>query len=162
MLENIARQHIPSGQERLGQLGGSHGGEGVFQSRGLDLLYGSSFQKLLIRPPIKQGGLGLRFLVKNSPVAFVGGVEMSLPYFSGVGGVCPLLENGVGVVEGAARWNRFIAAGSCTAQEFGQAWADLQTEGRQCAAYLGKEVGLPLSQGVEQAGDSSVDGSTRR
>ena len=46
--------------------------------------------------------------------------------------------------------------------EFGHSWADLQTEGRQCAAFLGKEVGLPLSQGVEQAGDGSVDGSTRR
>ena len=160
MLETISRQHIPSGQERLGQHGG--GGECVFEAPGLDWLQGSCFQKLLIHQPIKLGGLGLRSLAETSPAAFVGGVEMSLPHFSGVGGVCPLLENVVGVVEGAARWSRFIAAGSRTAQEFSQAWASLQTEGRQCAAFLGKEVGLPLSQGVEQAGDSSVDGSTRR
>ena len=38
----------------------------------------------------------------------------------------------------------------------------MQLEARQYAAYLSKELSAPLASEVESAGDSSVDGSTRR
>ena len=37
-----------------------------------------SFQELLVRLPVRRGGLGLRSCVDTSPAAFVGSVEMSL------------------------------------------------------------------------------------
>ena len=58
----------------------------------------------MITLPIKLGGLGLRSLVETSPAAFVGGVEMSLPHFTGEGGICPLLADVVGQVEGGDRF----------------------------------------------------------
>ena len=38
----------------------------------------------------------------------------------------------------------------------------MQTEAIQNAAYLGKELLLPLSLDVQKAGEGYVDGSTRR
>ena len=159
VLENLTRLNIP--RSGVG-VQGVAGQECIFQVPDVDWLHGHNFQELLVPQPIKLGGLGLRSLVETRTAAFIGGVEMSLPHFLGEGGVCPLLEDVVGLVEGAARWNSFLAADSRTAREFGQAWEALLTEARQCAAFLGKELGLPLSQGVEHAGDGSVDGSTRR
>ena len=39
----------------------------------------------------------------DKQAAFIGGVEMSLPYFAGDGGICPLLENQIGRLEGGDR-----------------------------------------------------------
>ena len=161
MLENITRSTIPrvDGQ----QTGGAdQSGECRLQVPGVDWVSGPSFQQLLVPLPVKLGGLGLRSLVETSPAAFVGGIEMSLPHFTGHGGICPLLEDVVGCVEGTARWSTFLAAESRTAQEFRQSWVSMQIESMQCAAYLGKELELPLSKEVEKAGECSVDGSTRR
>ena len=50
--------------------------------------------------------------------AFIGGVEMSLPHFTGEDGICAQLGEVVGMVEGLDRWNTFLVSGSRTAEEF--------------------------------------------
>ena len=117
---------------------------------------------MLIPQPIKFGGLGVRSLIETSPAAFIGGVEMSLPHFTGVGGICPSLEGVVGLVEGGSRWQTFLENGSRTAREFSESWSGLQVEIRQYATYLNKEVVAPMDRDVQSAGGLSVDGSTRR
>ena len=87
------------------------GFECVLQVPTVSFLHRRSFQNCLIRQPVKLGGLGLRSMQETSQAAFIGGVEMSLPHFAGDGGICPLLENQVGRVEGGDRWQTFLAAG---------------------------------------------------
>ena len=55
-------------------------------------LQGLSYQEWLVRLPIRERGMGQRSLVDTCPAAFIGSVEMALPYFTGEGGICPLLE----------------------------------------------------------------------
>ena len=55
-----------------------------------------------------------------------------------------------------------MGGNSRTSQEFQKYWLSLQTEARQCAEYLDKELVLPLSKEVVGAGETSVDGSSRR
>ena len=121
-----------------------------------------TYQQALVPQPMKLGGLGVRSLEETSPAAFIGGVEMSLPHFTGVGGICPTLEEVVGIVQGGSRWETFLQIGCRTANEFREAWSDIKLEARQYAAYLGKELIAPLASKVESAGDSSEDGSTRK
>ena len=83
LLEYATGLHIPRCDEGLGV------------ECMLDLPYGMlgrSFQELLVRQPVKLGGLGLRSMVETSYVAFVGGVEMALPFLTGDQGICPMLE----------------------------------------------------------------------
>ena len=49
-------------------------------------LAGRSYQRWMIRQPIKLGGLGLRSLVDTCAAAFVGGIEMAIPHMVGVEG----------------------------------------------------------------------------
>ena len=67
--------------------------------------------RFLVHQPVKQGGLGLRSLVETSPAAFVGGVEMAIPHFTGDEGICLLLEDQVGRIQGMDRWQAFLMAG---------------------------------------------------
>ena len=97
---------------------GQMAGDCVLQVPGVDWLNGRSFQELLIPQPIKLGGLGLRSLVETSPAAFIGGVEMTVPHFTGEEGICPLLEDVIGSVSGSDRWTSFLSANSRTANEF--------------------------------------------
>ena len=92
LLEHATRLHIPRGDENLGV-------ECMLQAPGVSFLQGRSFQRILVHQPVKQGGLGLRSNAETSPAAFVGGVEMSLPHFTGEEGICPLLEDQVGRVQ---------------------------------------------------------------
>ena len=46
--------------------------------------------------------------------------------------------------------------------EFNTSWLSLNREATQYANYLGVELEAPLSSEVDSAGDSQVDGSTRR
>ena len=155
VLESIARSPIPkAGQE--------HPRDCTLQVDTVDWLAGKTFQQLLVPQPIKLGGLGVRSLAETSSAAFIGGVEMSLPHFTGVGGICPLLEEIVGPVEGGTRWSSFLTGQSRTSREFKEAWLGLRSEAGQYASYLGMELDGPLAQEVESAGDSSVDGSTRK
>ena len=42
-----------------------------------------SYQQWLARLPIRERGMGLRSLVDTSPAAFIGSVEMALPFLTG-------------------------------------------------------------------------------
>ena len=156
VLETVTRSVIP----RAGQQ--DRRGYYAFEEGDINWLVGSTFQQLLVPQPIKLGGLGLRSLLETSPAAFVGGVEMSIPHFTGQRAICPLLQEVVGTLDGGSRWTTFLATGSRTALEFQNSWESLTREARQHSTYLDVALESPLSQEVEKAGDSSVDGSTRR
>ena len=154
MLEHATKLHIPKGEEGFGV-------ECTLQVPGIAFLQGRSFQNILIRQPVKQGGLGLRSTEETSPAAFVGGVEMALPHFTGEEGICSLLEDQVGRVQGLNRWETFLTAGSRTAHEFSRAWITLQQEAEQCCTFLGKQLEGELHASTESAGLDRTDGSTR-
>jgi hypothetical protein len=121
LLEHATKLHSPKGEEGLGV-------EWFLQVPGVAFLQGKRFQRSLIHQPVKLGGLGLCSLVETSPAAFVVGVEIALPHFTGEEGICSLLEEEVGRVEGLNRWTSFLAAGSRTAQEFARSWAAIRQE----------------------------------
>ena len=156
VLETLTRVPIP----RVGY--GAQERDCVLRVDEVRWLGDKTYQQALVHQPIKLGGLGVRSLAETSPAAFIGGVEMSLPHFTGVGGICPTLEEVVGIVQGGSRWETFLQIGCRTANEFREAWSDIKLEARQYAAYLGKELIAPLASKVESAGDSSEDGSTRK
>ena len=85
---------------------------------------------------------------------------MSLPHFIGHDGVCPLLENVIGNMEGGRRWAAFLAFGSRTSLEFQNSWSSLSREAAHYAGYLDVALESPLSNQVESAVQG--DGSTRR
>ena len=101
VLETLSRGPIP-------RVGGQANWTGQFQVGQVDWLSDSTFQQLLVPQPIKLGGFGLRSLVETSPAAFVGGVEMSLPHFTGHDGVCPKLEDVIGNIEGGRKLAIFL------------------------------------------------------
>ena len=158
ILETVARISIP----RSVTVHQGGGGAEAFQSEEVDWLHGATFQQLLATQPIKLGGLGLRSVVETSPAAYVGGVEMSLPHFTGHRAVCPLLHEVIGSLDEAQRWSTFLTFGSRTAEEFKNSWVSLTQEAGQYSSYLDEALETPLSRDVESAGDSCVDGSTRR
>ena len=125
-------------------------------------LQGRSFQQWLVHQPVKLGGLGLRSQAETSAAAFLGGVEMSLPHFTGEDGICTLLQGVVGRVEGHHRWGTFLESGSRTAAEFGRAWGSMRLEAQECSNYLGKELGGELAAVCDIAGGERTEGSTRR
>ena len=65
-------------------------------------------------------------------------------------------------MEGAQRWDHFLAEDSRTAQEFRQSWESLTHEARDIWTALGEEQEGVLSVAVESAGGESVTGSTRK
>ena len=117
-----------------------------------------------MRQPIKSGGFGLRSNVETSPAAFLGGVEQSLPHFTGEGGVCPQLGRVLGDWTGqdGTRWQPLLQSGCRTGRELAAAWETLQQEARQCSTYLDQELEGQLAVQVEGMGGGSVDGSNRR
>ena len=155
MLQHCTRLHIPRAEEGLGV-------ECVLGLPGVASLQGRSFQRWLVHQPVKLGGLGLRSQVETSAAAFIGGVEMSLPTFTGEDGICQQLEVVVGRVAGPNRWESFLAHNSKTAVEFNQAWGILRFEAQQCSNYLGKDLVGELAAVVARAGGENTDGSTRR
>ena len=155
LLEHATKLHIPKGGEGLGV-------ECVLQVPGIAFLQGRSFQRSLIHQPVKLGGLGLRSLVETSPAAFVGGVEMALPHFTGEEGICSLLEEEVGRIEGLNRWTTFLTANSRTAQEFARSWSTIKQEAEECCTFLGRELEGELAATTVAAGADRTGGSTRR
>ena len=156
MLEAATGLHIPRGEEGLGV-------ECVLQVpvRGLEA---HSYQQLLARLPIRERGMGVRSLVETCPAAFLGGVEMALPFITGEQGLCPLLEPLVGDIRGAdpaSRWRTLTTAGSRTGREFLGAFNTLQEEATDCCLFLGEELEGMMSVGVEGLGEGRVDGSSR-
>ena len=155
LLEYATKLHIPGRDESLGT-------ECILQVPDVSFLHGRSFQSLLIRQPVKLGGLGLRSMEETSKAAYIGGVEMSLPHFAGDGGICPLLADHVGRVEGGERWQTFLNAGSKSALEFDMAWSSLKQEAEECCLFLDKELDGELAAVTVSAGELRQDGSTRR
>ena len=125
---------------------------------------GQSFQQQIVRLPVKRGGMGLRSIAESCLPAFVGSVEMAIPAMVGEGGVCPGLARVIGdehTLGDANRWNVFISSGCCTGVEFASSWNQLKQKAEECAAYAGKDLGLPLVCAAEFAGEGETDGSTR-
>ena len=155
-LEQLAgHPRIPRGDEGLGFEAL------VAQGTGVAALEGRSYQHLMAAQPIKLGGCGLRSTAESRLAAFIGGVEMALPYL--VEGdhrqevLCPLLEEVIGRVSGQQRWENFLAAGSRTAQEFSQAWDELTREASEIFTFLHEEPSGPLAVPVAEAGGRSLD-----
>jgi hypothetical protein len=153
MLEHATKLHTPKGEEGLEV-------ECTVQVSGI-AFQGRSFQNILIHQPVKQGGLGLRSMEETSLAAFVGGVEMALPHFTGDEGICALLADQVGRVQGLNRWETFLEAGSQTASEFSRARSSLQQDTQACSTFLGKQLEGELAASMESAGLDRTDGSTR-
>ena len=84
----------------------------------INSLLGWSFQHHVARLPISKGGCGLRSVSETSGPAFIGAIEMSLPFFTGDFGVAPGLEAVIGRPDQyrAARWGPLIRNGSRTGQ----------------------------------------------
>ena len=128
-------------------------------------LRGQSFQSLMARLPIKERGMGLRSMVDTIPTAFLGALEMSLPFLTGQEGQCKLLEPILGdirEVDERRRWRTLIASGCRTARELQECWGGLQLEARECAAYLGVRLEDHLAVPLEGLGEGRVDGTTRQ
>ena len=155
LLQHCTRLHIPKGDEGLGV-------ECVPHLPGMTSLQGRSFQQWLVHQPVKLGGLGLRSQTETSAAAFIGGVEMSLPHFTGEDGICHQLGEVVGRVEGLNRWGTFLEGGSRTAAEIAQAWGHMRIDAQECSNYLRKELGGELALICDRAGGDKTDGSTRR
>ena len=147
VLEQICGQHIPKEEEGLGT-------ECVVVVPQVPLLAGGSFQSTLIKQPIKLGGIGLRSLVETCPVAFLGGVEMSVPHMvvsedEELGsGICPQLEDVVGQVKGPVRWEEFLRKNSKTASEFIWSWNQLHNEASSIWELLDLEPSGVLSTDI--------------
>ena len=158
--EQLAGQpRIPRGNEGLGFECMVARGTGVAE------LEDRTYQHLMAAQPIKLGGCGLRSTEETRYAAFVGGVEMALPFLvegdHGEEVLCPQLEQVIGRVSGQDRWSTFLEAGSRTSEEFQQAWAGLTSEASSIFTYLQEEPTGPLSVPVAEAGGTSTDGSTR-
>ena len=126
-------------------------------------LQGRSYQEFMLRLPVRQGGMGLRSMEDVSMAAFVGGVEQSLPHFTGEDGVCQQLTTVLGEMQDVSyRWRDMLASGCRTGGEFETAWNVLRQEAVQASQYLDRDMGGPLEVEVDGAGDGRVDGSTRR
>ena len=69
-----------------------------------------SIQKWLTEIPVRQGGMGLETQTGLRGPAFIGGLEMALPFFKGEGGICPPLGE---MIEDSAgsRYRRVIGSG---------------------------------------------------
>ena len=162
VLEATIGSKIPEGTER--------GERDCVLDVPVDELNGLTFQQVVVRLPVRLGGLGIKSLVQLSPAAFAGPVEQCVPQFSpAAGAVCPQLSSTYGGDEcfsGAApadtRWRVMVSSGCRLGLEYGNAWEKLQEEGRQSAGWLDTELGEALTAPVVGAGRGSTTGSTRK
>ena len=158
-LEQLAGQpRIPMSQEGLGT-------ECVLDLVEIPLLQGKSYQRHIVCQPVKLEGLGLRSLEDFRFAAFLGGVEMALPYLGrGVEGevaIRPQLEVIIEGMEGQERWGNFVNSGCRNSREFRDAWETVSGEAACCWRYIGKESEGCLAATAAVAGGRSMDGSTR-
>ena len=132
-------------------------------------IHGLSFQQLVVRLPIKMGGLGIRNQEQLRYAAFVGAVEQCVPHIGVSTGLCPVLAQQFGGDEcfgrgmpADTRWEVLISSGCRLGQEFREAWEVLRMEAVQCAEWLGEELDGCLAQPVSGAGMGCVSGATRK
>ena len=126
-------------------------------------LQGRSYKDLMVRMPVRLGGMGLRSMADVSLAAFIGSVEQSLPHFVGDGGVCQQLTGILGEMNDSGnRWRDMLTSGCKTGVEFETAWNTLRQEAMEASQYLDKGLEGPLEVAAESAGDGRLNGSTRR
>ena len=129
-----------------------------------------TFQQLVVRQPVKKGGMGIKSTTQLRLAAFIGAVEQSVPTLGlSTTGLCPQLSTIYGGDECFSkrapkdtRWRVLMEAGSRLGVEFRQAWEEMQLEGRQCAEWLGKELDGGLAEPVVGAGQGSTSGGTKK
>ena len=109
----------------------------------INSLSGRSFQHHIARLTISKGGYGFRSVAETAGPAFVGGIEMSIPFFTGDFGLAPALEPLIGRPDHnrAGRWGPLIRNGSRTGQEFDQTWTKLVNDGSERASFLNQDLG---------------------
>ena len=110
-----------------------------------------------VRLPVRLGGLGLSSLVDLSPVAFIGGLQQSLPHFIRDRRLCAQLQGILGGPSGELQpadsmWEPLLASGCRMGQELRESWAQLQGTGQQACQYLERELQGALSSPVQGVG----------
>ena len=153
VLENVIGFDLPREAEGLGW---EHCLDIPVQGLG-----GRSFQAWVAGLPIRLGGLGIPGQEELAPLAYIGALEQTLPYYGGEDGICPQLAHLVGE-PGATRWTPLIQSGCRTGRELARVWQRQQELVRGCHNYLGEQFEGPFSVPVEEVGEGSEDGSTRR
>lgn len=122
--------------------------------------------QVLVRLPVKQGGLGVRSQAEMCLPAFYGAVERIIPrMYCGFG---PALEHDYGGEEafgperdGAGRWSRLMASGTTLGEEFSRSWSEMREEEQLRSDFLGVELEGPLVIPARSAGEGNVTGKTR-
>ena len=89
-----------------------------------------------MRLPVRLGGLGLQSATSTMGPAFLGGIEMSVPHFTGRDGLMPQLQDIIGDVTGHNRWRSLLDSGTRLAEEFLLAYNSIQEEGQTASDYL--------------------------
>ena len=89
-----------------------------------------SFQTWRSQLPISKAGLGLRKVENSCYAAFIGAMEMSLPFLTGNKGLLRALEPSIGIIRGINhdRWRPLRESGSRIGLELLTAWQSLQEE----------------------------------
>ena len=120
---------------------------------------GLSFQQMVVRLPIKMGGLGIRNLEFLSLAAFISSVEHSIPEIGTITGLCPALALQYGgdtsfgkAMPADTRWRALLRSGCKLGQEFRYAWEALKGEAVSCSEWLAVELEGSLGHQAEGAG----------
>ena len=122
------------------------------------------FQRHLVRLPISKGILGIRSISQVAGPAYVGGIELSLPSFTGDLGIAPHLENIIGRPDngGVYRWAGLLHSGSRTGQELKNVWNNLKFDAEERSAFLDESLdGFVLSDDAASTGAGAEDGTLR-
>ena len=129
----------------------------------VESLTGRSIQHHIARLSVSRGGLGIRSVTETAGPAFLGGLELALPSFTGDTGTMTVLESVIGRpgLGGANRWSDFLRHGSRTSQELLHTWTYLRNDANQRMDFLGESLEGVMSTNVDSVGGESVDGSTR-
>ena len=122
--------------------------------------------QLLVRQPVKQGGMGLRSQKSLCLPAFLGAVERSIPRMAD--GFSDILGEKFGGREvfgpdasPMTRWQQTLDSDTRLGREFRLAWEELVREAQWTATYLDQEIEGPLGGTIESLGQGSTDGATR-
>ena len=126
-------------------------------------IHGLSLQQLVVRLPIKMGGLGIRNQEQLRYAAFGGTVDQCVPQIGVSTGLCPALGQQFGGDEcfgrgmpADTRWEVLISSGCRLGQEFGEVGGVLRLEASQYAELLDEELDGALAQPVRGAGMGCV------
>ena len=125
-------------------------------------LTGRTYQEWLVRQPIRFGGCGVRSQTDLSPLAFIGALEQTIPFFIGDRGVCPQLSHLVGEHgEVEKRWEPLLQSGCRTGRELTDAWKNITDEAKECSTYLNQEIDPVFVVPVQGVGEGNTNGKTR-